>query len=785
VALLLGALLAGAASAQPSEPPFEVTADEVEYQADRDIYVARGHVVIHQQGKTLTADHVIFSNKTRQGVANGNVVVKDGGDTLSAPFLQFNIDDVVGVVFDGELDSVGGGYRMQGGEVRKTGPNSYEFIDGRFTTCRCPKDTDRDPWAVRAKKANLDLDGFGRARNSTIDILGVPVLWIPYAVYPLKRNRQTGFLFPQGGTSQQSGGDITIPFFWAPRDDLGVMLEAEYLFDRGFKPSAELEYVWGERGETTLYGTYIHDIDVDPDSPTSTFGPNRWGTTWRHKQDIPFEGWMAANVAVVSDNQFPFDFSDFRAYRRDRFLNSTGLVGTAFGGPSERFATSLSATSSDDLQNPDDQDRDNFILQRLPEFQVAALPESAPVVPGLVASGDLEFVNYQRYGDPANAFADSLRVDDLFYDTGFDAVQTGQERDTRGVKVLFDAHLDDQTATQAGPENDGRFQEGEPLADHGQRVIARPRLAYPLHIANVVEVIPEAGYYGTFYGSDLGGGDQRSLFTGRVDVKTKLRGSMNLPFGMGAATHIVEPYVGWVGVSNVDQDDNPLFVPETAVPQTRLRLLELDNVTLDPADRIPEASNVVAGVANRFLGDAAGNLLGEFSIYSQYDMADGQWGPAVVSGQAVLPLGFSTRFHAAMDLDPTSFSDGLFDFNWSRWGHVLGLRYRYVRDIPQVFENFFRNDRFEDFTDDFQRINQISGVGRLQATENWALTYAGSFSFDNSISLINQFGVEYLSKCKCWAVRLEVDEDRTQGFEWRIRYRLVGLGDQKQNLFSR
>ena len=138
-----------------------------------------------------------------------------------------------------------------------------------------------------------------------------------------------------------------------------------------------------------------------------------------------------------------------------------------------------------------------------------------------------------------------------------------------------------------------------------------------------------------------------------------------------------------------------------------------------------------------------------------------------------------------VDLDPSSFSDGLFDFGWSRWGHALSLRYRYVRDIPEVFENFFRSNNSVDFQDNFTSINQLSGVGRLQATEHWALTYSGSFSFENAVSLVNQFGVEYLSRCKCWAVRFEVDEDATQGFQWRVRYRLVGLGDQKRALFTR
>ena len=79
----------------------------------------------------------------------------------------FNVDEVQGVVLDGELDSPKGGYRMQGREVRKTGDRSYQFVDGRFTTCRCPEKDQRDPWAIRARSATLDIDGYGRARNST------------------------------------------------------------------------------------------------------------------------------------------------------------------------------------------------------------------------------------------------------------------------------------------------------------------------------------------------------------------------------------------------------------------------------------------------------------------------------------------------------------------------------------------------------------------------------------------------------------------------------------------
>jgi hypothetical protein len=213
-------------------------------------------------------------------------------------------------------------------------------------------------------------------------------------------------------------------------------------------------------------------------------------------------------------------------------------------------------------------------------------------------------------------------------------------------------------------------------------------------------------------------------------------------------------------------------------------MLERDNWTLDPSDRVDDANNVVFGVDNRFARHGGG-LTSEVTLITEYRAADGEWGNAVIQGRTGFPAGVYVRYHAALDLDQTEFADGLFDLGWSRSGHRVSLGYRYVRDIPQVFENFVRNDRFEDFLDGFTRINQISGGARFQATRNWAITYSGSYSLDNAISLINQFGIEYLSKCNCWAVRFEVNEDRTRGVDWTIQYRLVGLGEPPERLFSR
>ncbi len=51
------------------ELPFEVTADEIEYDSVRNVYVANGRVHIHHEKKRLSADWVVFSQVTGAGTS--------------------------------------------------------------------------------------------------------------------------------------------------------------------------------------------------------------------------------------------------------------------------------------------------------------------------------------------------------------------------------------------------------------------------------------------------------------------------------------------------------------------------------------------------------------------------------------------------------------------------------------------------------------------------------------------------------------------------------------------
>ena len=172
------------------DAPFEISADAIDYERERDVYVARGNVQLVQGKQTLTADWVSFSRTGGRGVASGRVVFSDGNETVYANFVEFNLETLQGVMFLARFDAATNRFKMEGDEIVKTGDRTYTFERGVFTSCRCPDD-DQDPWQIRAQSAKLNLDGYAVARNTTVNILGVPVLWLPWMAYPLRSSTST------------------------------------------------------------------------------------------------------------------------------------------------------------------------------------------------------------------------------------------------------------------------------------------------------------------------------------------------------------------------------------------------------------------------------------------------------------------------------------------------------------------------------------------------------------------------------------------------------------------
>lgn len=783
---------APAARATDASPPIELSAEKLEYERGRDLFVASGSVVVRRGESRLTADWVVFSPSTGRGVASGDVALSDGRDTLLTRFVEFDVDDMQGVLFDARFDVPSGHMRMQGAMIAKTGENTYSFEEGVFTSCRCPDPEAEDPWRIRAESADLEVGGYGTARDTTFEVLGVPVAWLPWAIYPLKTERQSGLLLPEVRVSGRNGFEVGVPVFFAAGDPVNVVATPRWLSKRGAKGDLDVEYVAGERSGGSAFGSYLRDGEIEPDSLAEPFGRHRWSTKGRHDWFGPLGTRLKADYLFASDNAFPDDFQELRPWRTARFLPAVASV-EGRAGATGRFGMVAGAEYRDDRQAPDDTDRDDFMLQRLPELGLHALPGSVGPLGWLVPTLDVGYARFDQREEPQRAYSDARLVtsDGRFFDTGIDGIADTREQGRDGLGDQGGARPDpnaddfDALVRPGGRENDGIFQEGELLAEGGHRVRFAPRLGLPWRLGDAVELYPEAGWQQTLYDGDDGGFASQGLLTGRVELRTLLRRRYG-----ASLTHLLEPRVGWAGIQRTqDPEDTPLFVPGTRVPQNRLRVLAFDNVTLDPADRIESFNGVNFGFGNRIFGrafdDGAARLIADFTLLGQYDFAHSRWGRIVVDGSALPLESLAVRFSGAVDPGEARVDESSLALAWRHDdGHALELGYRYLRDVPELFGAYPRqNDRFDGFRD-FTQVSQGSLAFRIAFLERWAFTWAGAYSFENSFLVGNKGGLEYFSTCGCWAGRLELAQDRSSGVAVRLVYRLVGIGAEPENPFA-
>lgn len=388
--LLASVLLAGPALAQAPqtlrEPEGEITlvADRIE-QVGEDVVIATGNVEITRATSRLSADRVEYNRRTGEARAEGRVIFYDGEDRLLGDRIEYNLKTGTGVVHNASALSAPY-YRLSGVRMERIDERVYRIQRGVFTTC----EADPPPWAFHAEQATVHLDDSVVGRNASFWVGRVPLIpWIPYFAAAIRRERQTGFLFPELGVSSQKGVFAKVPFFWAISDSQDLTLSLDTFAKRGVGAGGEYRYVLSESSRGSVSGFFIHENLRDDDERSTGSFKHDWQVTPRLS--------VRANVNVVSDDRFLREYGDRLDERgRDRaesdvfFIqrwDTWNLVGRAFW--------------YQDLTT-----RQRVELQRLPELRLEGVRQPVPGVPGLLYEAEASFVNFVR-----DEGSDGIRLD--------------------------------------------------------------------------------------------------------------------------------------------------------------------------------------------------------------------------------------------------------------------------------------------------------------------------------------------------------------------------------------
>ncbi|MDQ7782700.1 MAG: LPS assembly protein LptD [Desulfomonilaceae bacterium] len=366
----------------PTDIPIEVNADRLSYSKETNTYTVRGNVTLRQGNTKLRADTVSYNADSGELAASGGVIVRMGGDVVEAEKFTLRLRDSTGVLYNGKLLLTRNNIYLEGEKLEKVGDSTYRIQKGSFTTC----DGATPDWRITGRDLDVTLEGYGTLTHGVFYVKDIPVLYIPWLIYPAKRQRQTGFLMPTFASSSFRGFDVRFPFFININPSMDATLVPRICSKRALQASLEFRYMPYENLQGRFYGEYTYDWKYGPESDPES---HRFYVTLRHDQEIADWLRLKVNGNWVSDRDY-FEFWGGRFDRRlrVRYLESNAVLYRQ----TNNFLFQAEARHFDNLDLPDNA----LTVQNLPIITGTLFNSRIPFTPFYVSSN----VVYDHFYSP-------------------------------------------------------------------------------------------------------------------------------------------------------------------------------------------------------------------------------------------------------------------------------------------------------------------------------------------------------------------------------------------------
>jgi LPS-assembly protein len=303
-------------STQAAQPGASNPAAAINLQADKlsssdsgNQIEATGNVEIKREGTTLKANELRMDRTTQDVEAKGRVMLDDPEWKIkSADSIRMNMEKETGELHNADLFLEQGHISMSGRRFEKFGGQTYHVDDGFFTTCLC--ESGAPSWKFFAEQMDLTLEGTGTIKNGIFYIWDIPVLYIPYGYFPLRSERQSGFLFPSLGTSSTDGFRYLQPFFWAISKSTDATLSVDIETRSRFGFIGEYRTLFDRNSDFTLQSSYFNEnwrtsYDIaDPTIADPRIPKNRWNLFGSHRYTTASDWLTYSDTAAYSDDLF-------------------------------------------------------------------------------------------------------------------------------------------------------------------------------------------------------------------------------------------------------------------------------------------------------------------------------------------------------------------------------------------------------------------------------------------------------------------------------------------------
>ena len=404
------------AGADGEDRKWTLAADRIFAQHDSEYIQAEGNVTLKKGGQTLRADFVRFYQATQWAVLKGHVRAVWEKDFLEAEEAEFDLRDMTGWLKKGRIFVAKPHIILESDYIRKYSADSYTFKNAKVTRCSGP----RPSWSVSAREGDIDLDDTIKLWHTTFNVADVPVLYSPYLSLPGARKRQSGFLFPEVGSSDRLGFHINQPYYWAIDDEMDMTFYENAMSRRGLMQGVEFRHSQDTGFKGLWRFDYLNDRkrdgkESDEDDQFNDDGlvrpdRDRWWLRAKMNGHLGDPRWKTfLDLDLVSDQnylrEFKYGLTGFDK-SRDEFVDEFGrgldeadsLTRTSKATIMrdwDRFGFAAFAQYTRDLSYSKgnlDADKDDTV-QKLPQVEFYAFKDRIPGLGGL----PLEFQASSQY----------------------------------------------------------------------------------------------------------------------------------------------------------------------------------------------------------------------------------------------------------------------------------------------------------------------------------------------------------------------------------------------------
>ncbi len=196
-------------------------ADSIISDMSENYVYATGNVYVTLGENSLWTDSLLFDKKT-DTIYAFNKAVFYGNFIAHGEYLKFNIKTKEGYLSKGEVSFLSDDPKKKrfiwGSDIIIKDKESFFISEGGISSC----DGTNKAWHIQGADINVELGEYLTSRNTTLYASSMPVLYTPYFLIPIKKERESGFLIPSIGFSGKNGVLFNLPYYTVINDSLDI-----------------------------------------------------------------------------------------------------------------------------------------------------------------------------------------------------------------------------------------------------------------------------------------------------------------------------------------------------------------------------------------------------------------------------------------------------------------------------------------------------------------------------------------------------------------------------------